>query len=147
MTVQAVRVSPAWLRLREPADAAARASDLVEPIRMRLPERGRAVIHDLGCGTGSMGRWLAPRLAGSQHWVLYDRDADLLAHAREDHRVVPLTGPRSPGRRGSATSPACARAISPARAWSPRRRCSTCSPQTSWSGSLRPVPRRAAPCC
>ena len=65
MTVQAVRVSPAWLRLREPADAAARASDLVEPIRMRLPERGRAVIHDLGSGTGSMGRWLAPRLAGS----------------------------------------------------------------------------------
>lgn len=92
MTVQAVRVSPAWLRLREPADAAARASDLVEPIRMRLPERGRAVIHDLGSGTGSMGRWLAPQLAGSQHWVLYDHDAVLLAHAREDHRVVAADG-------------------------------------------------------
>ena len=92
MTVQAVRVSPAWLRLREPADAAARACELVEPIRMRLPERGRAVIHDLGSGTGSMGRWLAPRLAGSQHWVLYDHDAVLLAHAREDHRVVAADG-------------------------------------------------------
>jgi hypothetical protein len=28
-----------------------------------------------------MGRWLAPRLAGPQHWVLYDRDPDLLARA------------------------------------------------------------------
>lgn len=36
------------------------------------------MIHDLGCGTGAMGRWLAPRLPGPQHWVLHDRDADLL---------------------------------------------------------------------
>ena len=63
-----------WLALREPADAAARAAELVE----RLPPAGRWLIHDLGAGTGSMGRWLAPRLAGSQHWVLHDRDADLL---------------------------------------------------------------------
>jgi hypothetical protein len=25
-----------------------------------------------------MGRWLAPRLPGTQHWVVHDRDADLL---------------------------------------------------------------------
>jgi hypothetical protein len=36
------------------------------------------VIHDLGGGSGSMGRWLAPRLPGPQHWVVHDRDADLL---------------------------------------------------------------------
>jgi len=36
------------------------------------------VIHDLGCGSGSMGRWLAPLLPGPQHWVLHDRDPDLL---------------------------------------------------------------------
>jgi SAM-dependent methyltransferase len=42
------------------------------------------VIHDLGCGTGSMGRWLAPQLPGRQHWILYDRDADLLEHARAE---------------------------------------------------------------
>ena len=39
------------------------------------------MIHDLGSGTGSMSRWLAPRLPGPQHWVLHDRDADLLARA------------------------------------------------------------------
>ena len=39
------------------------------------------MIHDLGGGTGSMGRWLAPLLSGRQHWVVHDRDADLLALA------------------------------------------------------------------
>jgi hypothetical protein len=76
------RVSPKWLRLREPADAAARSTDLADRTRQTLPDR--AVIHDLGCGTGSMGRWLAPRLAVPQHWILYDRDADLLDHAAAD---------------------------------------------------------------
>ena len=36
------------------------------------------MIHDLGGGSGSMGRWLAPRLPGPQHWVVHDRDATLL---------------------------------------------------------------------
>jgi hypothetical protein len=36
------------------------------------------VIHDLGGGSGSMGRWLAPRLPGPQRWVVHDRDPDLL---------------------------------------------------------------------
>jgi hypothetical protein len=78
VTVEVIRVSPGWLRLREPADAAARAPSLVERLRGRLPATGRRVIHDLACGSGSMGRWLAPRLPGRQHWVLHDRDADLL---------------------------------------------------------------------
>jgi hypothetical protein len=42
------------------------------------------VIHDLACGSGAMGRWLAPFLRGPQHWVLHDRDADLLALAADD---------------------------------------------------------------
>ena len=70
-----------WLELREGADAAARAPDLVEPVRRRLAGRSRAVIHDLGSGTGSMTRWLAPRLPVPQHWVLYDRDSELLDRA------------------------------------------------------------------
>ena len=42
---------------------------------------GPLVIHDLGCGSGAMGRWLAPLLPGPQRWVLHDRDPDLLAVA------------------------------------------------------------------
>jgi SAM-dependent methyltransferase len=84
-----VTVSRDWLALREPADAAARAIDLVAQVRHLLPARRPVVVHDLGCGTGSMARWLAPQLPGPQHWVMYDRDADLLARAALD--VPPLT--------------------------------------------------------
>ena len=45
---------------------------------------GPWLIHDLACGAGSMGRWLAPLLPGQQHWVLHDCDADLLAVAALD---------------------------------------------------------------
>lgn len=76
-----VRAGSAWLTLREPADAAARSEELVEEVRAILPTGKRITVHDLGCGTGSMARWLAPRLPGRQHWVLHDRDAELLALA------------------------------------------------------------------
>ncbi|GGQ38937.1 hypothetical protein GCM10010279_55410 [Streptomyces mutabilis] len=60
------RYAPEWLRLREPADAVARALDPLDPLRIRLtnlPSRADGlVVHDVGCGTGSMGRWLAPLL-------------------------------------------------------------------------------------
>ena len=78
MTTQGVRVSREWLALREPADAAARARDLVDRLRRGRTRRDRWMIHDLGCGTGAMTRWLAPLLPGPQHWVLHDRDPDLL---------------------------------------------------------------------
>jgi hypothetical protein len=81
MNAGVTKVSPRWLALREPADADARARDLVERLEQALPASGCRVIHDLGCGTGAMGRWLAPLLAGQQHWVLHDRDAELLALA------------------------------------------------------------------
>ena len=81
MTAPAIRVSRGWLALREPADAAARALDLVDCLQQLPPATGRWVIHDLGCGAGAMGRWLAPLLSGPQHWVLHDRDADLLEDA------------------------------------------------------------------
>lgn len=84
MTAETVRVSERWLALREPADAAARARDLVEVLMQRRPAKGRQVIYDLGCGSGAMGRWLAPLLPGRQHWVLHDRDPDLLAAARAE---------------------------------------------------------------
>jgi hypothetical protein len=77
MTVEPIRVASDWLELREGADAAARARELVGQLRRRLPATD-LVIHDLACGTGAMGRWLAPRLPGRQRWVVHDRDADLL---------------------------------------------------------------------
>jgi hypothetical protein len=84
MIAEAVRVSPEWLVLREPADAAARSGELAERLRRHQPAADRLVIHDLGGGSGAMGRWLAPRLPGPQHWVVHDRDADLLALAVAD---------------------------------------------------------------
>jgi len=96
VTVGEVRVSRDWLALREPADAAARARDLVERMARRQPPAGGHVIHDLGCGTGSMGRWLAPQLSGPQHWILHERDLDLLEAAAAE---AP-----GPARDGSAVS-------------------------------------------
>ncbi|MFE1444557.1 class I SAM-dependent methyltransferase [Streptomyces sp. NPDC058739] len=80
------RYAPEWLELREGADAAGRSPELLDPLRIRLanlpgPAKDGLVVHDLGCGTGSMGRWLAPRLDGPQHWVLHDRDPYLLHFA------------------------------------------------------------------
>jgi hypothetical protein len=84
MTIEAIRVSPSWLELREAADGVARAREFVGQLRRRVPVEGRWSIHDLACGSGSMGRWLAPLLPGPQHWVLHDRDRDLLAMAAAD---------------------------------------------------------------
>ncbi|HET6855866.1 MAG TPA: class I SAM-dependent methyltransferase [Streptomyces sp.] len=94
------RFASAWLDLREAADAAARAD---EPLRHLLPrlDQDPLVIHDMGCGTGSMTRWLAPRLPGRQKWVLHDRDPDLLALAAER---APRT---TPGGSGVEVTTAC----------------------------------------
>ncbi len=92
MTVEGNRVSREWLALREPADAAARARDLIEHLGPAPPASGRWVIHDLGCGTGAMSRWLAPLLPGPQHWVMHDRDADLLKVA-----TAAVPGPAADG--------------------------------------------------
>ena len=92
MTVEQIRVSTGWLDLREPADAAARSGELADRLRRHLPKVGPWVIHDLACGTGAMGRWLAPLLPGPQLWVLHDRDADLIDVAAAD-----LPGPAADG--------------------------------------------------
>jgi hypothetical protein len=88
---------PAWLTLRESADARARATELLDPLREHLHGLHRPLrIHDLGAGTGAAQRWLAPRLDGPQHWVLHDREPDRLleattrpaAHARDGTAVT-----------------------------------------------------------
>jgi hypothetical protein len=95
------RVSRGWLALREPADAAARAPELVEHLGQRLSAAGNRVIHDLGGGTGAMGRWLASRLPGPQHWVVHDRDPDLLQ--------VAIADPPGPAADGAAVTVAAKR--------------------------------------
>ncbi|MEV4689380.1 SAM-dependent methyltransferase [Microbacterium sp. LWH3-1.2] len=72
-----------WLALRAPADDDARSADLAHELaRLLAPGSASAplVLHDLGAGTGSMTRWLAPRLPGPQRWVLRDGDADIVEH-------------------------------------------------------------------
>jgi hypothetical protein len=108
LDVETVRVTPDWLVRREPADAAARSAELAERLARRLPASGGSVIHDLGGGSGAMGRWLAPRLPGPQHWVVHDRDPNLLELA-----VADLPGPAAEGapvtveaRRSDITRPA-----------------------------------------
>jgi hypothetical protein len=76
--------APDWLALREPADAAARSTELVS----LLSEP--AVVRDLGCGSGSMGRWLRPLLRTGT-WYLHDRDAGLVEIAARDGGV-PVVG-------------------------------------------------------
>jgi hypothetical protein len=84
MTGAAIPVPRGWLELRETADAAARSRELVDRLRHHLPDDGVTVIHDLACGTGAMGRWLAPQLPGPQCWILHDWDAGLLGAAETD---------------------------------------------------------------
>ncbi|MGW5877485.1 SAM-dependent methyltransferase [Nocardiopsis terrae] len=78
---------PAWLSLREAADDHARATAALDPLRAHLADRGTGPgaapvrIADLGCGTGSQGRWLTPKLSGAQRWALYDIDSALLSLA------------------------------------------------------------------
>jgi len=70
-----------WLALREAADTAARSASLTRAMAGVLSHENSVQILDLGSGTGSNVRYLSPRLPGPQHWLLLDRDADLLAEA------------------------------------------------------------------
>ncbi len=76
-----------WLALREPADHAARDNEAAGAACAWAAERPRdrpLRIVDLGCGSGSNVRFLAPRLGGAQAWQLCDRDAGLLERALAD---------------------------------------------------------------
>jgi SAM-dependent methyltransferase len=69
----------AWLALREPYDHAARSADLAARFAAAL---ARPRLIDLGCGTGSNLRYLAPRIRGPQRWLGVDHDPALLDAAR-----------------------------------------------------------------
>ncbi len=73
------RFAADWLALREPFDLAARSVALARRLAERLPRRPRLM--DLGAGTGSMFRFLAPIIGRGQDWILVDADAALLDDA------------------------------------------------------------------
>ena len=75
-----------WLRLREPYDHAARSPALAARFADAVGPTPRLI--DLGCGTGSNLRYMAPRLPAGQSWLLVDHDPALLAQAR---RALPDT--------------------------------------------------------
>jgi GNAT superfamily N-acetyltransferase len=68
-----------WLALREPFDKLARSITLARRFAEHLPMRPQIV--DLGAGTASMFRFLAPIIARRQDWLLIDADAALLDDA------------------------------------------------------------------
>ncbi|MFF1634161.1 SAM-dependent methyltransferase [Leifsonia sp. NPDC058248] len=82
-----IEVSSDWLALREEEDARARSRELALEAARRLAP-GPIVVHDLGSGTGSMMRWLAPLLPGPQSWVLHDWNPGLTERATDD--LAPL---------------------------------------------------------
>lgn len=70
-----------WLALREPVDQRARAARLVDDLSTHLAHAAQPGILDIGCGTGSTWRSLAPRLPSDTRWTLLDYDPGLLAEA------------------------------------------------------------------
>ena len=73
------RFAADWLALREPFDHAARSAALARRLADRLPRRPRVV--DLGAGSGSLFRFLAPIIGRGHDWILLDADGALLDDA------------------------------------------------------------------
>jgi hypothetical protein len=79
--------SAQWLALREPADHRARDVSLRDKVVHDLAHLARVRpgpinLVDLGCGSGSNLRALAPHLPATQHWTLVDYDPALLSAAK-----------------------------------------------------------------
>jgi hypothetical protein len=65
-----------WLALREPYDHAARSAALADRFAAAVGDASHLL--DLGCGTGSNLRYLAPRVAGPTRWRCIDHNRALL---------------------------------------------------------------------
>ena len=75
--------SAEWLALRERYDLHARDSSVLKAVIDACKDKPKLHIIDLGCGTGSTLRALAPRLTAEQDWRFVDHDCTLLARAVE----------------------------------------------------------------
>jgi len=73
-----------WLRLREPADHAARNRKLLGLLEARFAGREHVTVLDLACGAGSNLRGQALHLPARQRWRLVDHDHKLLEAARAE---------------------------------------------------------------
>lgn len=70
-----------WLALREAADHRSRAHELADRLGRTGQAAGWTHVLDLGSGTGSNLRYLAPRWPWVRSWTLLDHDARLLGAA------------------------------------------------------------------
>lgn len=93
----AATFSAGWLALREVADHHARAAALEAKLAARLSPLAEQRIVDLGAGSGSNLRALAPKLGPRQHWILVDHD-DTLAEAARTALCAFADGWREDGR-------------------------------------------------
>jgi hypothetical protein len=75
----ALRFEADWLDLREKLDLAVRDRALCRALAGRLPRAPRLL--DLGAGTGSLFRFMAPLIGRAQKWVFADADEGLLVAA------------------------------------------------------------------
>jgi SAM-dependent methyltransferase len=75
--------SPQWLALREPYDQAARNPAVLDAVGKAFAGFPAVRVADLGCGTGSTMRAVAPLLPARQDWRLLDNDAALLEAAHD----------------------------------------------------------------
>jgi len=78
--------SAEWLALREPYDAAAFNAAVRDAAIASIAGLDPVAIVDLGCGTGSGLRALAPLIPARQTWRLVDNDLSLLARAADTER-------------------------------------------------------------
>ena len=77
-----------WLRLREPADHAARDAGLLAAAGEWLSGKTSPLIVDLGCGAGSNCRALRAVAPPDARWRLVDYDPNLLAAAEAEARAA-----------------------------------------------------------
>jgi len=114
--------SAQWLALREPADHRARDHALQTKVVTYLEGIARqrttpVRLVDLGSGSGSNLRALAPQLPPAQHWTLVDYDPALLAAARATltdwaEEVVASNVPHAPHAHDAAKTASSIEALS-----------------------------------
>lgn len=78
--------SAEWLAQREALDARSRAAGLEAPLAADRRCEPRHTVVDLGSGTGANLRYLAPRLGGTQEWLLIENDPRLVVAGFERMR-------------------------------------------------------------